>query len=879
VGAVLFIYLPGVKMDLFSKKTIFRLILFISALSGKIVFGQDLNYFHYSVNEGLPSSQVHDIIQDDFGNLWFATDQGISTYNGYNFKNYTTMDGLTDNVVFKFFKLSNGQIWCSTFSKSVFYFKGPNPVFKPYTYNKILTKLPDGFIVNSLHVTNDHSVFIGIVGGSGYIHIDSKGEVIKKTLKPFDLSRYEIVLANKNKKSDFFFTKPLIDPQEVSGEWDKIVFSRQKNKCDEYIKACYFEKSKTAIFTNPHNILILKGTGDTINIPTKFEPISLGKFSENEFWVGYRYGGVEVLDLSGKKINSFLIGKSVTKLLIDHEGGFWFSTLNDGVFHSKTAAFKSYEGFKSANTWVNSLSKDKKGNLCIGFYNGDVSVLKAGNIELVHNSTIKKPAFTNYNPNTGTFSFMTDNNLYSLGKTKPDAELKLYPLSFYVHKNESIIVASYAGIKILDKNKEYGIITGYRVNDVCFNKYFYLATNKGLYYLKNQIPVLAMEDSIVFASRIMDIEAWNTKLVLATKGSGVLIVKDKTVTKIDTKQGLSNNIVSKVYIENDSVIWACTNSGLNRIAFKNGELAHITIISNHDGLISNEVTAIEIINDTVWVGTRDGLCFFSKSILRKHTANLNYFLEINEFKVNDEFRDDKGSCELSYFENRIEFGFKAISFFEFDPIVYRFKLQGLENKWNYSKNFSIVYSSLPPGRYKFIVQARGNNSSWEMGEQSFVFTIHPPFWKTWWFLVMLIVLVGILIYLFFKFRILTYNRDITRELMRLVLKRLTKKTNYVVFREQGKDIRIATNTICYIEADGNYIDIHTDTKKYTIRYKIGEFLDLVPDPLEYLRINRSFIIRLDKVQEKSKKDVTVCGQKIAVGETYLDQLEKIKFKA
>ena len=84
-------------------------------------------------------------------------------------------------------------------------------------------------------------------------------------------------------------------------------------------------------------------------------------------------------------------------------------------------------------------------------------------------------------------------------------------------------------------------------------------------------------------------------------------------------------------------------------------------------------------------------------------------------------------------------------------------------------------------------------------------------------------------------------------------------------------------SINYVKADGNYIEIHTDKKKYVIRYKIGEFLGMVPDPLEYLRISRSYIIRLDKVQEKSKKDVTVAGEKITVGETYLDELEKIKF--
>jgi hypothetical protein len=281
------------------------------------------------------------------------------------------------------------------------------------------------------------------------------------------------------------------------------------------------------------------------------------------------------------------------------------------------------------------------------------------------------------------------------------------------------------------------------------------------------------------------------------------------------------------------------------------------------------------VKDTIWVGTREGLCYFPKSLLNKKSVITNYFLQITQFKVNDLERAQ--TSELSYNENRIEFGFKAISFFEFKPIEYRFKLQGLETEWNYTNTVSIRYTSLPPGSYTFMVQVKGNNASWSQGQQAFSFTITPPFWQTLWFRLSAILLIVLLIYLFFRFRILSYNRDITRELMRLVLKRLTKKTNYVVFREQGKDIRIATDTICFIKSDGNYIEIHTDTGRHVIRHKIGEFLDLVPDPLEYLRINRSYIIRIDKVQSKSKKDVTVCGEKLAVGETYLEQLSKIKF--
>jgi hypothetical protein len=141
-----------------------NIICIASALFCNCVPAQDLNFFHYSVNEGLPSSQVHDVIQDKYGNLWFSTDQGLSRYDGYNFKNFTTNDGLTDNTIFKFYPQENGEIGCTTFNRSVFFISGPNPVFKPYPFNKILVNIPDQYVSLCLSICKDRSLFMIIVG-------------------------------------------------------------------------------------------------------------------------------------------------------------------------------------------------------------------------------------------------------------------------------------------------------------------------------------------------------------------------------------------------------------------------------------------------------------------------------------------------------------------------------------------------------------------------------------------------------------------------------------------------------------------------------------------------------------------------------------------
>jgi hypothetical protein len=686
------------------------------------------------------------------------------------------------------------------------------------------------------------------------------------------------VLTN-GKGQDFFF----VNSKKIPGkELKNFVYNRRcpKDNTRGYIRACFFKKTGHGVFANSSKRLFVVGSGanDTLSISTLYEPISLGPFSDTLFWIGFRYGGVGIFDLSGRQVQSFLPGKSVTKLYIDHEGGYWFSTLNDGVYHSGNTCVRCYANNSMKTHWINALAKDSSGNLWIGYYNGDVSVLSENKITDKYISTEKKPALVKYDPVSRKVYFITDYRLFISDKKDPRFDMRINPLNFYIHRNDSVLIASYSAINVLYHGKRTQLNIGFRITDICSRgNDIYLGSLKGLYTLKNQNVIPVNNNSLLASSKISDLDSKGEKLLLGTKGTGLLVLENNTVSRIHKKNGLSSDIINKIYIENDTVFWACTNNGLNHIVFKNKMVSRIDIISNHNGLISNEITSMELIKDTVWVGTREGLCYFPKSMLYKKNPDINYHLTISRLKVNDSVRALTASTCLHYNENRVEFNFSAASFTEFSPLLYRYKLAGIETQWNYTSALSSLYPSLPARTYTFIVQVKGDNSSWERGEQKFLFTILPPWWKTWWFITSVFILVITLIYLFFRFRILSYNRDITREILRYLLKRLTKKTQYVVFKEQGKDIRIPAGTICFVKASGNYIEIQTDIKKYVVRHKISEFLKLVPDPLEYLRVNRSCIVRLDKIQEKSKKTVTVRGETIAIGETYTEQLQKIKF--
>ena len=162
-------------------------------------------------------------------------------------------------------------------------------------------------------------------------------------------------------------------------------------------------------------------------------------------------------------------------------------------------------------------------------------------------------------------------------------------------------------------------------------------------------------------------------------------------------------------------------------------------------------------------------------------------------------------------------------------------------------------------------------------QKSLIIKINKPFWKTTWFIVTLFGLLTLLIYLFFKYRILLYNKDIIRELLRQFLKVIKKDEKTIIVKVSGTEVKLITEDILFVKSDGNYLEIHTTTQKYVTREKISNFLNIVPDPIEFIQVRRSHIVRIDKITEKGKKHVNVGTFKIVVGETFLEKLNLIDF--
>ncbi len=851
-------------------------------LTAFFLFSQEYTYREFGLNEGLPSLQVYDIHQDRNGIIWFATDRGIANYNGYEIKSFGIQDGVLNNVILDFHPQTDGTVYCSTLDCNLFYFHENFQGFFPYPFNNLLTQnLTTLQYIKNIYTSKDGSLHLGCEQTLGPIIISKNGKILQKPekiTKPSDTENTFTVLEKKDDGTFFSYkTKSIASHKNTVYFENKDSFSN--------IDVVSLPNSKYYIYKSPFTVFVFDQNMKLIKqIKTEFEPISIKAIDENRFFIGYLFGGAKIVDLKRGTTESFLENKSITNFLIDHEGGYWFTTLHSGVFYSKEPKIKILKG-ELSNFPVNSLTKDDKGKIFAGTSNGKIFRIDPDtHCQIMYNTTHTRKAFVEFDEKTKNSYFFSAQSLFINKDFSSPIEFPFYTTKMSEPQDQKIILSQIKGFSVYEKNSLKTIQElPFRIHDACFFKNeIFLGTPEGVYVVdqKNKVSSLKQFNQL-FSFRVDDIDYNESRneLYFATLGQGVVIYNknNESVFSITKKDGLLSDVINEIYIENKDTIWVCTNSGLNRVILN--EQGHFSIagLKSSNGLLNDGINDVEITNDTLWIASKKGLAYTPKQIFDQQDQSIPHFLKIDYIKVNDIKSDQEKLISLSYKESRLEIGFSDVSFKKGNEITYHYFLEGLDKKWYHTTNRKVIFPLLPPGHYTFKVAVANPNRLRPKNYLKIPIYISPPFWKNSWFIITIIISIGLIIYLFFKTNVLSYNKDIIRELIRLIIKKIKKKELYYVFKESGKEIRIKTNTILYVQSAGNYIDLVTEKKVYTIRCKIGDFIATTPDPLEYIRIHRSYIVRIDKIEIKSKTEITIKGDKIPVSNSFSSELEKVFF--
>lgn len=396
-------------------------------------------------------------------------------------------------------------------------------------------------------------------------------------------------------------------------------------------------------------------------------------------------------------------------------------------------------------------------------------------------------------------------------KTLSASEVGLVETMFYSEQN--IFLCSHRGIMIYTPETDFGFLCYRHIpkviveHDVQNDTLVFLYTMMGHAWQLNTRsgglePVLTgipEEDTLLSqTSNILLLD--EDRMLVGTYRNGLFMLdrkKKKIIWRIEKYGNLPIHDVMDLEQDVNGDIWCATlRAGTFRLNLKRNMLYHYTAFAG-----SNINTVYSITSDknkNLWIGTNSCLVSFNPStnkakllteedgletnklqcgvILLKSGKLLvqHYYgfsvvdpmleqsqrktprLRLNYIKVNSRPVNISSGEELdlAYDENNLEIDFTSLSYIHPQFNRYFYKLEGLNDQWvdNRNSNTVLLYE-IPPGSYKLLLKAYNSDGNTNITNLSIHIVIHPPFYKSVWFIIGMAVVLGLVINTIIAFRI------------------------------------------------------------------------------------------------------------------------------
>lgn len=712
-------------------------------------FGQAFTIYNYSVPEGMPSSEVYEVFEDSQGFVWFATDNGVARFDGQQMETFHLQDGLTDPVVFSFFEDYKKRLWFRTFSGKISFME--NGTIKKYPFNHKLSDFNNKGIIDFVVNKKDELIFtsrhyFGKITTSGSTEIKEmvgEGVYYKSIGDDFVLGASARTLELRELIID---GKPFpVSTSHMS--YLNRVFRAAKWKGKLYISL------NTEVFQ-------FDGNKVTKVVDAKKPVICIATDKDDNFWVGYMNGGAERFsseDFSDPWRPEFLDSKSVTKVLHDHEGGLWFSTLENGVFHVPNLLIRHYRtatesrikgvlglgnkslaGDQAGNIYeINAITKESR--LATSLEGPVLSLCsKEESIWISTNAYIYN--FTNDLKNKQAtpgnavdYTFGDDGDLFTFGGYRLrhfDAQNKLL--------SENIIEVPYRSVHRTDSA-------------------FFFADRVGLHVLDHQLKLQRVIEDFSEA-KISNILGLNdTTLLITSVGKGFILMNPKNLKHkmFNTSTSfLADNIYSSLIDKN--TVWLGTEKGLikfdkNRLA--KGDLS-LQYLTRRSGLLSDKIDFLVKVDGAVWAFADNKFSVIPDNFSKFCSEEPIFYLK--GIKVNERVIDNLSHISLKPSENNVSVAFGFISYNN-PNIVLRYRLSENEN-WVYASSKNLFFSSLAPGSYSFELQYSADNRSWISALVPISFVINEPWWAEWYAISAGFILLIVFGYAYFRYQQSIYKQ-------------------------------------------------------------------------------------------------------------------------
>lgn len=251
------------------------------------------------------------------------------------------------------------------------------------------------------------------------------------------------------------------------------------------------------------------------------------------------------------------------------------------------------------------------------------------------------------------------------------------------------------------------------------------------------------------------------RLWLSASGDGLVQVEPgdgETEPKFyvfNTSNGLVNNLVQSVVDTPDGNLWISTQQGVTAWNARKKSFENYMFSRNPMGNVYNENSAVCLDDGRVVLGGNYGLTIIQPSRL-SHVSGLTDVV-FTSYPYSDEIT-------LTYEQRSLNIHFSTLDYSDVRNVKYTYRLEGFDQAWSQPSSTPwAAYQKLPAGKYLLHVKACTSDGTWGK-ESTLVIRIKPPFYLTYWAIMIYVLLVLGVIILVVKF---VHDKNVLRNRIRL----------------------------------------------------------------------------------------------------------------
>ena len=626
----------------------------------------------YSEKDGLPAAEVYAVMPDHDGYIWTGTINGLSRFDGYEFKRYyynpNDSTSVKGSLIWSLFEQPNGNIWVGGVS-AVNRYDPVKKIFHRYAYDHLIDQ-PPNIETGILNINSDAKgrIYFGvrINRGEGVTHgllyYDEVADALKRFEYPDSLVIGEVFQSGLDKYGDFWFLSNTgIFKIDQSGKLVKFHgLDAELKKSNTFFAGLYADKEgylwmglqnqqlcRINIQTGETNLYSLKEILGNTSRNFYFNSMDAGP--NQTLWMGSNFGLICFHKNTGRfeffkeDADKKVERGDIWSVKFDAFGSLWMGTQTKGLLkYDNTSLLKTYS---NKNEVKNSLSPGWANN---------VREISGGKILITTGAQNGTGGFNVLDPETDMISIIPNNEIapliWGINGVYENA-----PGEYFINTYRDNY-HFWPAIKKVEKLTFPGVPDNTLIWTFYTDKQqnFWLGSSRGLYKRsKGASSFKLYESSLLPGSNLTSNEING---ILESRYNGLwlrsnngLFFYDYATDKIErhgfdkiTGDVFFSQDVNAIYEDSDSVLWVGTwQGGLGKYNVRTRKIKNYT---TENGLPSMSIQSIlgDEESGTLWMGSFDGLIRFDKKTEQSISFSIADGIQSQLFADGSAVRTSKG---------------------------------------------------------------------------------------------------------------------------------------------------------------------------------------------------------------------------------------------